>query len=46
MIAASVVLIAATFFGYGLDVQPQIAEVESQVTTNSWFYYKHKKATE
>ena len=31
MIAASVVLVAATFFGYGLDVQPQTAGATSQV---------------
>ena len=35
MIAASVVLIAATYFGYGLDVQPQIAEAAAQVSNAS-----------
>jgi hypothetical protein len=27
MIASAIVLIGATLFGYGLDVQPQISEV-------------------
>jgi hypothetical protein len=30
MIASAIVLIGATLFGYGLDVQPQITEAVSQ----------------
>jgi hypothetical protein len=42
MIAASVVLIAATFFGYGLDVQPQTAGATSQVKNKELNLFKSK----